>query len=114
MSMRTFETGATRDTEQDKLDWEGFLSPIALWHFAAYMHKHRHQADGTLRDSDNWQLGFTRKSYVKSLIRHVWDFWMEWDQDKDEAIMTELLAAILFNCQGLLYEMALARDVKEE
>lgn len=111
--IRTFPTGATRDVEENKLDWEGFLSPVALWHYAAYMHKHRKQTDGSLRASDNWQRGMSRSSYMKSLIRHVFDLWMEWEQDKDEGIMTELLAAIIFNAQGLLYELALARDVKD-
>jgi len=51
--MRTFKTGATRNDDTGKLDFEGFLSPIALEKFAEYMHKNRIQADGNVRDSDN-------------------------------------------------------------
>jgi hypothetical protein len=51
--MRTFKTGATRNDDSNKLDFEGFLSPTALEHFAEYMNKNRVQADGNIRDSDN-------------------------------------------------------------
>ena len=53
--IRKFETGATRDTDEGKLDFEGFFSPIVMERFAEYMNKHRRQSDGQLRDSDNWQ-----------------------------------------------------------
>ena len=55
--MREFDTGATRDAETNKLDFEGFFSPLALEEYAKYMHMHRRQADGNVRDSDNWQKG---------------------------------------------------------
>ena len=47
--MRKFETGATRDEEIGKYDFEGFLAPTVLVRFAEYMHKHRIQADGNIR-----------------------------------------------------------------
>jgi len=50
---RYCNTGATRDVDNDKYDYEGFLSPIVLHRYAQYMHKHRLQSDGELRDSDN-------------------------------------------------------------
>jgi len=55
--MRTFESGATRDDDGTKLDFDGFLSPQALEAYAKYMHKHRVQSDGKLRASDNWKHG---------------------------------------------------------
>ena len=119
--MRTFETGATRDTDEGKLDWEGFISPAAMRHFAEYMHKHRRQADGTLRDADNWQKGMPRREYVRSLVRHTWDLWALWRwgyksivrNDSWEEQLVTLLCAILFNVQGLLHEIAIGRDVSE-
>jgi hypothetical protein len=39
-------TGATRNLDEDKLDYEGFLSPYVLRRFAAYMHEHRKTPDG--------------------------------------------------------------------
>lgn len=118
--IRTFHTGATRDTDEGKLDWEGFISPLAMRYFAKYMHEHRHQADGTLRDADNWQKGMPRRQYMKSLIRHIWDLWTWWRQTgggfseaSANARFIELLCAMLFNIQGLLHEIAMGRDVGE-
>jgi len=39
--MRTFASGATRDADDHKLDFEGFLSPFVLERYAQYMHKHQ-------------------------------------------------------------------------
>ena len=112
--IRTFETGATRDTDEGKLDWEGFINPAAMGFFVRYMHKHRHQADGTLRDADNWQKGMPRKQYMKSLVRHVWDLWTVWRTEPErELTIIDLLCAIMFNVQGLLLEIYKGRDVSE-
>lgn len=101
--MRYFDTGATRDTDDGKLDFEGFLSPRVLYRFAEYMHHHRHQADGVLRASDNWQKGIPREAYMKSLTRHFMELWLCWREGVDETI-DDTLCAILFNVQGLLHE----------
>src|SRR3990167_3997901 len=114
-SIRQFKSGATRDTDSGKLDWEGFISPSAMLLFAEYMHKHRVQADGSLRDSDNWQKGIPRLQYMKSLVRHVWDLWLTWRVEPgDEMQLTDLLCAVLFNVQGMLHEIIMGRDVEEE
>ena len=42
---RKFESGATRDSDTNKLDFEGFLSLLALIRFAEYMHSNRMQSD---------------------------------------------------------------------
>ena len=52
--MRHFKSGATRDSDETKIDFEGFMSPLVIERFGEYMTKHRIQADGGLRDSDNW------------------------------------------------------------
>lgn len=102
--MRKFETGATRNTDDGKLDFEGFLSPAVLRRFAEYMHKNRLQADGQLRASDNWQKGIPREAYMKSGTRHFIDWW-----DNHRGIsnvdMEEALCALLFNVQGYLFEV---------
>ncbi len=106
--MRQFETGATRDSDDDKFDYEGFLSPHALRRFAEYMHKHRHQADGKLRASDNWQKGIPLRQYMKSAWRHFMDLWLalradDWDNAEESA------CALLFNVQGILHELRVRR-----
>lgn len=102
--MRTFETGATRDSDDNKLDYEGFLSPVVLKRFAEYMHRHRTQADGQLRDSDNWQKGIPRDAYMKSLFRHFMDVWSCHRGIGSDEQLEEALCAMLFNVQGYLHE----------
>jgi hypothetical protein len=103
--MRYFESGATRDSDDGKLDFEGFISPSVLWRFAEYMHTHRYQADGVVRDSDNWQKGIPQEAYKKSLHRHVMELWLRLREDSnDEDAIQNTLCAILFNTQGLLHE----------
>lgn len=99
--MRVFETGATRDSEDNKLDFEGFLSPIVIERFAEYMNKHREQADGSLRDSDNWQRGIPESAYMKSMWRHFFAVWKNYRAGQDNV---EDLCALLFNVQGMLHE----------
>ena len=103
--MRTFDTGATRDTDQGKLDYEGFLSPLVLRRFAEYMHKHRLQADGALRASDNWQKGIPMDAYMKSGWRHFMEWWTLHRNPNTVGDMEEALAALLFNVQGYLHEL---------
>ena len=103
--MRTFDTGATRDSDDGKYDYEGFLSPIVLERYAAYMHKHRIQADGGLRDADNWQKGITKDAYMKSAWRHFMDWWMEHRGYPSREGLEDALCALLFNVQGYLYEI---------
>ena len=105
--MREFETGATRDTDVDKLDFEGFISPLVTKRYAEYMHTHRIQADGKLRASDNWQKGISQEAYMKSLVRHMEDLKLHWDGYSQEAVdkdIQSVLCAIIFNVSGLLFE----------
>lgn len=109
-SVRTFDSGATRDIDAGKYDYEGFLSPIVLECYARYMHAHMKLPDGTLRASDNWQKSIPRDQYIKSLIRHVIDLW-RCHRDPGPCFpgdlrerMEDSLCAVIFNAQGYLYE----------
>ncbi len=103
--MREFATGATRNADADKYDYEGFLSPVVLERYAQYMHKHRKQADGQLRDSDNWQKGIPLEAYMKSLLRHVMDVWKEHRGHGTAEGLQEALCATVFNSMGYLHEV---------
>ena len=106
--MRQFETGATRDSDTDKLKIEGFIDPLVDKRYAQYMHVHRKQKDGNLREPDNWQKGVARDVYADSLIRHVLDFRLHHDKYPDEAVDSDfesVLCAILFNVRGYLFEL---------
>lgn len=102
--IRQFSTGATRDTAEGKLDYEGFLSPAVLERFAQYMHKHRKQPDGTLRASDNWTKGIPRDVYMKSAFRHFFDWWKEHRKLKTKDGLEDALCALMFNTMGYLHE----------
>lgn len=102
--VRTFATGANRDTDAGKFDYEAFLSPLVIERYGAYMHKNRQLADGSLRDGDNWQKGLPVETYRKSLWRHflaAWRRWRGWDQTDEQ----EHLCGVLFNTMGLLHEL---------
>lgn len=87
--MRSFNTGATRDTSEGKLDFDGFLHPDFLEQFAKYMNMHRLQSDGNLRNSDNWQKGIPTEICRKSLWRHFFEAWtiMRRHTDLDTGMM---------------------------
>ncbi len=111
--IRKFETGATRDTDNGKYDYEGFLSPLVLERFGKFMHKNRIQKDGSYRDSDNWTKGIPQRVYLKSLWRHFLDVCLilrGWGQKATTQDLEEALCACLFNAQGLLHEILLGRD----
>jgi hypothetical protein len=103
--IRKFNTGATRDGDKEKFDYEGFLSPLVLDRFAAYMHKHRVQPDGNLRASDNWQKGIPLDAYMKSGFRHFMDWWRQHRGEVRQDYLEDSLCALLFNVQGYLHEI---------
>lgn len=104
---RTFDTGATRDADADKLDFEGFMSPLVVLRFGEYMHENRRMADGSVRASDNWQKGIPRDSYMKSLMRHAHTLWLHhrgYSELTGEDV-ERALCGVLFNAQGYLHEV---------
>ncbi len=116
--VRSFGTGATRDLDAHKLDFEGFLSPLVLERYAEHMHKARRMPDGSMRDSDNWQLGIPVVVYMKSLFRHFFSVWKlhrglpVTEVVKGATIEKDLeteLCALLFNASGMLHETLKAK-----
>lgn len=123
--IRKFSTGATRDTEDGKIDPEAFLEPVVLGEYFDYMHRHRRQKDGNLRDGDNWQNGFPRKALMKSLWRHSYDVWLmhrgnppkskdilEIYQSDPKLAMIESLCGVIFNCFAYMRETILGRSIE--
>ena len=122
-SIRTFPTGATRNVDENKGDPEGFLSPLFIEGYSAYMQAHRQQADGSVRASDNWQKGIPLDAYRKSLMRHAftaWALWRGWEV-KPEQVGAELvvptlldaLYALAFNVMGMVHELKKAEAVRQ-
>ncbi len=103
--MRTFTTGATRDDDTHKVDYDGFVSIPALRAFGHYMRTHQVLADGTLRDSDNWRKGIPIEAYRKSMWRHFLDVAETLGVEGRQPDAIEALCALLFNVQGALHEL---------
>lgn len=111
---RIFNTGATRSSDFLRDDLEGYISPIVLDRYNEYMTKHRVQADGNIRDSDNWQKGMPINTYMKGAIRHIHHAWtrhrgFKVRDEKAAANLEEDLCAVIFNAQGYLHELLKAR-----
>jgi len=110
--LRQFSSGATRNLDNNKYDYEGFLSPLVIEAFGKYMHSHRLQKDGKMRDSDNWQLGIGFDVYMKSGWRHFFDWWKlhrgfdaTSPEDGHKIDKVEALCALMFNVQGYMHEL---------
>ena len=103
-AVRIFATGATRSPLGDKLQYEGYLSPIVLQRFAQYMKLHQTQADGRVRPADNWQRGIPPESLMDSLSRHYMDVWLHHRGYGDRAAedIEEALCAMMFNTMAYL------------
>lgn len=102
--IRTFASGATRDTDEGKPEYGGFLSPLVIEAYGAYMTKHRVQANGELRASDNWQLGQPQSVYFESAFRHLLDLWKEHRGLPSRDGIDEALGGLLFNIMGYWLE----------
>ena len=109
--MRYFKSGASKDDDELKYDYEGFLSPLVLERFAEYMTKHRKQVDGKLRDSDNWQKGISKEVYIKSAWRHFLDWWKEHRGFNSRDGIEEAVCGLLFNVMGYYHEYLKGKNI---
>lgn len=100
--MREFSTGATRDTNEGKPDYAGYLSPLVIKRFGQYMLEHQVQADGKRRSSSNWKLGMPQNEYISSMFRHFMAVWSKYENG-GSGIENDL-CALMFNVMGYLHE----------
>lgn len=109
-TIRTFATGATRDTTQGKLDYVKALSPIVLRRYVQYLDEHRLQSDGLYRDFDNWKKGIPQETYHSSAGRHFMATWLLTEgytaEDNHGPVKIEdALCGLMFNTMGRLHEI---------
>lgn len=109
--IREFETGATRSPMGDKLCYSRFMDSRVIKRYCEYLHKHRVQADGVVREPDNWKQGIPSESYMDSMFRHFMDVWLIEQGHYDSATedIETALCALIFNAQGMLYETLQAK-----
>ena len=117
--IRTFESGATRDTVEGKLSYRRGLSAIVLRRYLQYLAKHRKQPDGSMREFDNWKKGMDFDVYLDSLLRHDIDLGIMAEgfvaeDNRGQCDIEDLLCAIIFNASGALYELLKVRLSKVE
>lgn len=108
--IRTFETGATRDTTTNKLNYVKALSPIVMQRYVEYLGEHRTQSDGTQRDWDNWKQGIPQQVYLEGEDRHhraVWKLIQGFPAFDNYGPVTleDSLCGVLFNAMGMLHEI---------
>ncbi len=109
--VRKFDTGATRSSSKNKIEYRRFLSSGVLRRYADFMHKNRVQPDGKLREPDNWKLGITKDSYMDSLARHFMEVWLLHEgkqayNEKGEPVdLQTALCAVMFNSMGYLHTL---------
>ena len=108
--IRTFDTGATRDTVAGKLDYVKALCPLVLRRYVQYLDKHRLQSDGSIRSLDNWKKGLPRETYHSSKGRHFFADWLleegyEVSDNHGPVNEEDVLCAELFNTMGKLREI---------
>lgn len=112
--IREFDTGATRDTIEGKLDYVKALSPIVLRRYVQYLNEHRLQPDGKMRDFDNWKKGIPQETYHSSKGRHFFASWLLTEgykvSDNHGPVNEEdALCGELFNTMGKLHEILKAK-----
>jgi len=121
-NIRKFKSGATRDTEENKIDFEGFFHPINIKRYGEYMTKHKKQSDGESRESDNWQklFGDTPEEHcnvcIKSLWRHFEDLWLhhrKWGHEAREDI-NSAIQGIKFNINAYEYGLEIKKKEKKK
>jgi hypothetical protein len=105
--MRNFKTGAIRDKDDNKLDYEAFNCPLVMERYAQYLHKHRIQPDGQVRAGDNWQKLFGddhENVCMKSAFRHFHSWWKAHRGYESEDI-EESICALVFNANAYLHKI---------
>ena len=111
---REFDTGANRNSDEGKLDYEAYFSPLVLRRVAEYMLEHSRLEDGTLRPGDNWQRGMPLSVYMKSAWRHLvawWEMhrWTETGKMVNHKLLEDAICGVIFNASGYLHELVRKR-----
>ena len=117
--IRKFDTGATRDTVEGKLDYVKALCPLVLRRYVQYLDKHRLQPDGSMRDFNNWKKGIPRETYHSSKGRHFFADWLleegyEVSDNHGSVSEEDALCGELFNTMGKLREILKAKLKQEK
>lgn len=104
MKIRKFKTGATRNTNEDKLEIHRFLCAECIKIWCEYMHKHRKQGKN-IREPDNWKKKIPNEELLASATRHWHDWWLEDTGFKSREGLNDALCGVIFNTLARLHSL---------
>ncbi len=94
---QSFDTGAVRDTQEDKPRYD-LIPSTALYRVAM------HYAKGAIKYSErNWEKGMPFSRFYASLFRHMMAFAM--GEEKEDS-----LAGVVFNALAIMHFQDMGRD----
>jgi hypothetical protein len=117
--LRMSESGAIRNSDVGKINYQGALSPLILEAYGKYIEKHSLLPDGTRRNNKNWQKLFGtpeehRQVCIESAWRHFIDVLMEHDGYDSRDGIDEALGGLMFNVQAYWFSLLIERKKKNE
>jgi hypothetical protein len=98
--MRTFETGAVRDSDTNKEDYIETISWTAFKRYAKYMTSKKSRYG-----QGNFKKGIPIESYEQSLVRHLQKYLANKYEDGTEEKDDDHLSAMVFNLFGIMHEL---------
>lgn len=102
--VRSFTTGAVRDTDTDKENYVECLSFTALRRFGKYM-----KTQEKKYPPGNWRKGIPIIEYEKSLMRHLQKYFANKYEGAKLEPDVDHLGAAFFNLQGIMHENDIRR-----
>lgn len=102
--MRTFKSGAIRDSEEEKEDYTETISWTAFKRYAKYM-----TACKKKYGAGNFKKGMPIDAYERSLLRHVQKYMENKYEQGNVEVESDHLSAIVFNVFGIMHEEEMAK-----
>lgn len=98
---RTFESGAIRGNADDKENYIGAVSWIALKRITKYQNEAEKKGGYS---KGHWKKGIPIEEFEKSLMRHLQKYLANKYENANEEPEVDHLAAAFFNLQGIIFE----------
>jgi hypothetical protein len=98
-NLTEFESGAIRDSSEEKEDYIESISWLSLMRYAKYM-----KTNENVYGRGNWIKGIPEDNYERSLLRHLQKYLANKYYGADLESNIDHLSAALFNLQGLMHE----------
>ena len=107
-NIRTFDTGAIRDTGDDKEDYIESISWLTMKRYCEYM-----GIAAKKYGRGNWIKGIPVDSYEQSLLRHIQKYIANKNYNANLEPEVDHLSAALFNLQGIIHQEEVEKIKKQ-